>query len=82
MLSFLIQITQIILQSKLLKQDVFLFLIITAVANVQSDKNFPHSLGVRDSFMIAHSFHNNPAFGPAQNLVCRSYSNNQGFQAF
>ena len=28
-----------------------------------------YSLGVRDSFMIAHSFHNNPAFGPAGRMV-------------
>jgi hypothetical protein len=28
-----------------------------------------YTLGVRDSLMIAHSFHNNPAFGPAGGMV-------------
>ena len=28
-----------------------------------------YTLGVKDSFMIAHSFHNNPAFGPAGGMV-------------
>ena len=28
-----------------------------------------YTLGVKDSFMIAHSFHNHPAFGPAGGMV-------------
>jgi len=36
----------------------------------------PFTLGVRDSLMIAHSFHGNTAFGPAKNMVCISISYN------
>ena len=28
-----------------------------------------YTLGVRDSIMIAHSFHGNPSFGPASGMV-------------
>ena len=28
-----------------------------------------YTLGVRDSIMIAHSFHNHPSFGPAGGMV-------------
>ena len=28
-----------------------------------------YTLGVRDSIMIAHSFHGNPSFGPAGGMV-------------
>jgi len=30
-----------------------------------------YTLGVKDSFMIAHSFHNHPSFGPAGGMVRR-----------
>mmetsp|Transcript_9833 Transcript_9833/g.11301 ORF Transcript_9833/g.11301 Transcript_9833/m.11301 type:complete len:189 (+) Transcript_9833:48-614(+) len=36
--------------------------------------NLPYSLGIRDSIMIAHSFRNNTAFGPAQNLHGATYT--------
>ena len=36
--------------------------------------HFPFSLGVRDSLMIAHSFHNNPRFGPAGKLHGATYT--------
>jgi 6-pyruvoyltetrahydropterin/6-carboxytetrahydropterin synthase len=39
-------------------------LILSAVA--AAEKSF--RLGIRDTFMSAHSFHNNPAFGPASGL--------------
>ena len=32
------------------------------------------TLGIRDSFMIAHSFHNHPAFGPAGGLHGATYT--------
>jgi 6-pyruvoyl-tetrahydropterin synthase len=32
------------------------------------------TLGIRDSFMIAHSFHQHPAFGPAGNLHGATYT--------
>lgn len=32
------------------------------------------TLGVRDSLMIAHSFHNNPAFGPAGGMHGATYT--------
>jgi len=34
----------------------------------------PYSLGVRDSLMIAHSFHNNPSFGPAGGMHGATYT--------
>eukprot|EP00588_Corethron_pennatum_P020163 CAMPEP_0194323672 /NCGR_PEP_ID=MMETSP0171-20130528/25895_1 /TAXON_ID=218684 /ORGANISM="Corethron pennatum, Strain L29A3" /LENGTH=165 /DNA_ID=CAMNT_0039082377 /DNA_START=33 /DNA_END=530 /DNA_ORIENTATION=- len=34
----------------------------------------PYSLGIRDSFMIAHSFAENPDFGPAQSLHGATYT--------
>lgn len=37
-------------------------------------QNLPFVLGVRDSFMIAHSFHNNPKFGPAGGLHGATYT--------
>ena len=36
--------------------------------------NLPFVLGVRDSFMIAHSFHQNPRFGPAGGLHGATYT--------
>jgi len=35
---------------------------------------FPFSLGVRDSIMIAHSFHGHPSFGPAGGLHGATYT--------
>jgi 6-pyruvoyl-tetrahydropterin synthase len=35
---------------------------------------FPYSLGVRDSLMIAHSFHGHPSFGPAGGLHGATYT--------
>lgn len=32
------------------------------------------SLGIRDSFMVAHSFHNHPAFGPAGGMHGATYT--------
>ena len=32
------------------------------------------TLGIRDSFMIAHSFHNHPAFGPAGGMHGATYT--------
>lgn len=40
---------------------------ITLVVAVTTD--LPYTLGIRDSIMIAHSFHNHPSFGPAGKLV-------------
>ena len=34
-----------------------------------ASSDLPFTLGIRDSIMIAHSFHNNPAFGPAGKMV-------------
>ena len=41
---------------------------------VQSSDFYPFSLGVRDSLMIAHSFHNNPMFGPAGSMHGATYT--------
>lgn len=40
--------------------------------SVSADRAF--KLGIRDSFMIAHSFHNHPAFGPAGGLHGATYT--------
>eukprot|EP00980_Cylindrotheca_fusiformis_P002249 scaffold517_cov119-Cylindrotheca_fusiformis.AAC.32 len=42
---------------------------------------FPYSLGVRDSLMIAHSFHQHPAFGPAGGLHGATYTCDVNFLA-
>jgi len=34
----------------------------------------PHTLAIRDSIMIAHSFHDNPSFGPASTLHGATYT--------
>ena len=38
-------------------------------------------LGIRDSFMIAHSFHNHPSFGPAGGLHGATYTCDVDFTA-
>ena len=38
-------------------------------------------LGIRDSFMIAHSFHQNPAFGPAGGMHGATYTCDVDFQS-
>merc|ERR1740139_1004854 len=40
----------------------------------RSIDDFPFSLGVKDSLMIAHSFHNHPSFGPAGGLHGATYT--------
>jgi 6-pyruvoyltetrahydropterin/6-carboxytetrahydropterin synthase len=37
-------------------------------------ERLPFTLGVRDSLMIAHSFHNHPAFGPAGGMHGATYT--------
>jgi 6-pyruvoyltetrahydropterin/6-carboxytetrahydropterin synthase len=44
-----------------------------------SGRNLPFKLGIRDSFMIAHSF-KHPDFGPAQNLHGATYTCDIEFQ--
>ena len=34
----------------------------------------PYTLAIRDSIMIAHSFHNHPSFGPAGGLHGATYT--------
>lgn len=36
--------------------------------------HLPHTLGIRDSIMIAHSFHDHPSFGPAGGLHGATYT--------
>ena len=47
-----------------------LFCLIAACCS--ADRAF--HLGIRDSFMIAHSFHNHPSFGPAGGLHGATYT--------
>ena len=39
------------------------------LASIRGGGEYPYTLGVRDSFMIGHSFRGNPDFGPAANMV-------------
>jgi len=52
----------------------FLLLLVLTIFHKNDANNLPFKLGVRDSFMIAHSFKDNPAFGPAQNLHGATYT--------
>jgi 6-pyruvoyltetrahydropterin/6-carboxytetrahydropterin synthase len=45
-------------------------LVVTQVVNA----GLPFKLGVRDSLMIAHSFHNHPSFGPAGGMHGATYT--------
>ena len=55
-----------------LSQSLVLWLLLLVV--VSSAAEYPFSLGVRDSLMIAHSFHNHPSFGPAGGLHGATYT--------
>ena len=46
-----------------------------------SANDFPFSLGVRDSLMIAHSFHGHPSFGPAGGMHGATYTCDVDFLA-
>lgn len=45
------------------------FLALLRFVEISHASNLPFTLGIRDSIMIAHSFHENPAFGPAGKMV-------------
>lgn len=49
-------------------------LLMSTFLDVAEPSDYPFSLGVRDSIMIAHSFHNNPKFGPAGSLHGATYT--------
>lgn len=59
-------------------QSILTCLVISFVSQVQvcwSKPNpMPFTLGIRDSIMIAHSFHDHPAFGPAGKLHGATYT--------
>lgn len=44
------------------------------LANLVGAMEYPYSLGVRDSLMIAHSFHKHPSFGPAGGMHGATYT--------
>ncbi|CAJ1952546.1 unnamed protein product [Cylindrotheca closterium] len=46
----------------------------TIILGVSAISPFPYSLGVRDSLMIAHSFHSHPKFGPAGGMHGATYT--------
>jgi 6-pyruvoyltetrahydropterin/6-carboxytetrahydropterin synthase len=48
--------------------------VVVLAASVSANGNLPFSLGVRDSLMIAHSFHNHPSFGPAGGMHGATYT--------
>eukprot|EP00563_Minutocellus_polymorphus_P001554 CAMPEP_0181040436 /NCGR_PEP_ID=MMETSP1070-20121207/11047_1 /TAXON_ID=265543 /ORGANISM="Minutocellus polymorphus, Strain NH13" /LENGTH=155 /DNA_ID=CAMNT_0023118445 /DNA_START=30 /DNA_END=497 /DNA_ORIENTATION=+ len=45
-----------------------------ASASIAAAERLPFTLGVRDSLMIAHSFHNHPSFGPAGGMHGATYT--------
>lgn len=47
---------------------------ISLIDFADATSRLPFTLGVRDSLMIAHSFHGNPAFGPAKNMHGATYT--------
>ena len=59
-------------------RDVSTALVVLAIAFVivhaVEASELPFSLGVRDSLMIAHSFHDNPRFGPAGSMHGATYT--------
>lgn len=72
---YLLQLSHLVLASIVL-------LVITPIVNVAAAHgNLPFSLGVRDSFMVAHSFHDNPKFGPAGKLHGATYTCDVEFSA-
>lgn len=48
-----------------LKFSLLILLLDATLWSLVSGSDLPYSLGVRDSLMIAHSFHQHPSFGPA-----------------
>ena len=58
-----------------------LAMVASTASAASSPTNLPFSLGVRDSFMIAHSFHGNPKFGPAGRLHGATYTCDVEFSA-
>lgn len=61
----------------MLSREVTSFLVVVLsfiFRDAAASSEFPFSLGVRDSLMIAHSFHNNPRFGPAGSMHGATYT--------
>ncbi len=57
--------------------SVFLILALMVQATITKAagaQNYPFTLGIRDSIMIAHSFHNHPSFGPAGGMHGATYT--------
>ena len=68
---------------KSLVQTIMFILMIAmgvADASIRNNDILPYSLGVRDSIMIAHSFHGHPAFGPAGGVHGATYTCDVEFQ--
>jgi 6-pyruvoyltetrahydropterin/6-carboxytetrahydropterin synthase len=59
------------IQQLLFSAALLLLACTTTTSNASSS---PFSLGVRDSLMIAHSFHNHPSFGPAGGMHGATYT--------
>lgn len=57
-----------------IKRSFLALITATIVFGVSSISPFPYSLGVRDSLMIAHSFHGHPSFGPAGGMHGATYT--------
>jgi 6-pyruvoyl-tetrahydropterin synthase len=55
--------------------------VVTAIPDSVSSTVPKFHLGIRDSFMIAHSFHNHPSFGPAGGLHGATFTCDVEFSA-
>lgn len=53
---------------------IVIFIVVAFFANIAAANDMPYSLGVRDSLMIAHSFHQHPSFGPAGGMHGATYT--------
>jgi 6-pyruvoyltetrahydropterin/6-carboxytetrahydropterin synthase len=63
------------LQIKMPSLASFTIVLLTLIWNLPVILGRPaFQLGIRDSFMIAHSFHNHPSFGPAGGLHGATYT--------
>lgn len=61
------------MMSKLLLYVLYISQIMCCVQG-NMNHHLPYSLGIRDSIMIAHSFHDHPAFGPAGKMHGATYT--------
>lgn len=67
--------------SRILACWVFVAVVVAGTVRATTTPTKAYAVGIRDSFMIAHSFHGHPAFGPARNLHGATYTCDVEFRA-